>query len=273
MRAGRRHLIGWIAGVCAGLAVSSDGLVISPYFVDSAGESWSDERRGVVNQAISDWESLIGDNYTIRITFDFTSVTSGYLAQWSGSGSYYNGDDFMPWYTNGAAGVSHTIHFNSYYFDTGRPAYSWFDPTPEEASDLTSSHYDLLTVTRHEIGHALGYAGSFYRTQIGTTNATEVWTERITIDGDVATFDAGGGYFYTMAATNNLGHVINAGNTEGDLMNPALSNGKRIAISEVNTNMLSAAYGYTIIPEPMAVSLIAISGLGMMVCRRLFGSN
>jgi len=237
----------------------SSALIINPTFTSEiAGETWTNDRKNVVYQAISDWGSAIENDYTINVTFDFTNAGSnGYLGQWESRGSYYTGDDFMPWYNL----VEHTVHFNSYYFDTSLNYFSWFDPTPETDGDLSTSYFDMLSVTRHELGHALGFTDDYYKTKINTTSEISVWNSHIT-NGTL--FDAGGLNVF-LAAADNLSHMADG----NDLMSPSISNGTRRDISRTDLEMLSLAYGYDLVPVPVpSTCFLLFSGIFVFVLRR-----
>lgn len=246
------------------LTAPSYALTINPIFVSGAGETWTAERMGVVNQAITDWGNSILDSYSIDVTFGFSSAgDSGYLAQWSGSYSYSTGDDIMPW----SSSVSHSIHFNADWFDNS--TYSWFDPTPHTDGDLTSSHYDMLSVARHELGHVLGFADGFYGNNLGTAVEELVWDNLIDSSN---IFDAGAGGLNVSMDGSDHAHTLNAGTTFHDLMNPSIYNGERRGISSIDLEMLSRAYGYTIVsavPIPAAAWLFGSGLLGLLGFSRL----
>ncbi len=240
--------------VCAfaGLLPSLNAaLTITPTFVNSSGETWTTDRQGVINQAISDWSSSFADTYHISIQFDFTSVPGGYLAQCAQSATYKIGDNLTPWY----GGLTLSIHFNTAFF-TGAN-YLWWDSTPTTSSDLPFEGWDALSVARHEIGHALGFS-TFYASQKGTANEVNYWSSHIT----GTTFDPGG-LNVPLAAADNLSHLA----TAGYLMTPTITNGQRREISSLELNMLDLALGYTAVPEP-ATALWGTLALGLFAMVR-----
>ena len=253
--------------VTLSLTAPAFALTINPTFVNGAGETWTTERIGVVTQAISDWGNSILDNYSIDVTFGFTNAgDNGYLAQWSGSYSYYTGDDIMPW----SSSVSHSINFNADWFDNS--TYSWFDSTPLTDGDLTLSHYDMLSVARHELGHVLGFVDGFYVNNIDTGAEELVWDNLIDSNN---IFDSGGlnvEMHFDEYGNPDRAHTLNAGITYHDLMNAGIFNGERRDISSIDLEMLSLAYGYTIVsavPVPAAVWLFGSGLLGLLGFSRM----
>jgi hypothetical protein len=230
-------------------------IVINPTFNNTAGQTWTTDEMGVVNQAIADWSSRIVNPYTLAITFDFTTVTGSYLAQASTGVSYSPGDNVTPWYS----GTSLTIHFNTYYFSGAN--YLWWDSTPATSGDQPLASWDALSVTRHELGHALGF-NTLYAAKKGSEGEVNYWTSHIT----GTTFDPGG-LNVALAASDNLAHLADSGTTIDYLMTPALTNGERRDISPLELNMLSTALGYTVVPEPMSTMACALT-LGVVVLGR-----
>lgn len=222
-------------------------LILSPDFENSAGETWDSVRTGVINQAIMDWQGVIGgvldtqgSVQTVGVDFTVNFATAGdtYLGQWSGSFTTFNGNDVRPW----DSFVEHTITFNADFFN-GDSSSLWWDPSPDDdGSDKAFADWDALTVARHEIGHMLGFT-SLYRDDFNTGIESNPWTDLI--EGDV--FDPTG--LNVSMEPGDPAHVL----VDELLMDTELSNAEgRIGISNTELGMLSKAYGYSVtaIPEP-----------------------
>jgi len=237
----------------AALSAPSRATTIVPIYANNVAGTWNSVEKGVIQEAINEWEADLPDDHTINVTFDFTyDTTSGYLAEWQGSSSVPTSMDSYPW----TSGVTHTIHFNAYYF-TGA-SYLWWDPnpTPPASYDGPSAAWDALSVARHELGHCLGFTAGFYY-----DNSVDKWTSHIA----GSTFDPDG-LNVSMAA--GMSHVLDVGSTAGDLMVPVLYNGLRHGISTTDLSMLNLAYGYTVVPEPSALLLLAVGAFGVLVYLR-----
>jgi len=240
-------------------------IYFNPTFVDSAGETWTADRMAVVNQAMNDWTSAITttSNQTIDVTFTFTNVTNGYLGQWSTSYSYSYGAEVRPWDTAGCS-ITQEIRFNSYWFSNPSGPDLWFDPTPTEDSDLTGSYWDALSVTRHELGHLLGFTDGTYVDNKGLASEITYWDDQIN-GSDI--FDAGG---LDVTMDPDLAH-IDPSETDGKLMNPALYNGQRRDIDQLVTNMLTTAYPWyeaNPVPAPATAGLLLLGCIGLAWRRR-----
>ena len=256
--------------VCLGSGTlpTAANLVINPIYVDAEGESWDATRQAIVDQAISDWTNVLGapggQTYEFDITFSFDRAgTGGRLARWNGSGSnLFVGDDLLPWNK-----ATHVVNFNADVLDTSLSNYLWWDPSPGDGSDQPFVAWDALSVARHEIGHALGYTNDFYTYDFGAPSQSKPWGDLISDVGGTPVFDAGG-LNIGMNSFSDISHVANSGLSQDDLMTPAIVNGTRREISQINIDMLTTAYGYEVIPEPSAIILVASSGLLLLRRKR-----
>lgn len=230
------------------LSLPSQAMTINPTYDDSD-QTWTTVQKDVIQQSIDDWESNILNDETVDITFGFYSNSDNTLAYWQGYRSVSYGTDIYPW----TLGVTHTINFNTL-------SNTWWDSTPGASDDLPSTVYDALSVARHELGHALGFVSDFFYDDVSEDGGIDKWTSHIT----GTTFDLGG-LDVSMAAADNLGHVLNDGPTAGDLMVPALVNGVRRDISTTDLDMLQLAYGYQLVPEPSTLVMLFIGAVGVLV--------
>jgi hypothetical protein len=228
-----------------GCSAARADLMIDVTFVDTVAGSWDDTRRGVVNQAIADWQQVLtgisdgavgSTSASIHFTADFTSAGATYLGLMQSNYVAFPGDNVRPWST----GVVHQLHFNADFLNGANRL--WFDPTPSDAgTDKAFPDWDALTVARHEMGHMLGFTGIFVDDFVNTNQSP--WTSLIVND----VFDPGG--LNVAMEPDDVSHVL-ANNL---LMDRSLSNAEgRIAISSLEAQMLSKAYGYTLaaVPEP-----------------------
>lgn len=257
-------------------------LVLNPTYTNGGGEVWDDTRRGVVNQALGEWEAVFANvNETVDVAVTFANAgTGGYLGQWSGAAgiSWYGQDNpapgptpVRPWDVdtlNAGAGtgatitITHTIRFNADLMDTGETNYLWFDPDLSGGGEVPFVVWDALSIARHEIGHMLGITGGLYMDDYYDTGVY-TWASQVT----GSTFDAGG-LDLPLAAADNISHFADSGVTTDDLMNPALTNGQRREISDNDIDALEVAYGYDLIPEPASLTLMATSVVLLLRRRR-----
>lgn len=247
------HMTGAILGsilLCGSTMAAA--LTITPTYIDAAGQSWasvgSSDSNGMTtfNAAIDLWESKILDTISVPVMVTFGTLGgSGPLAVWSGTVSAPIGVDLTP----DSPYVSHEIIFNTDLIED-----LFFDGTPESGSDLGSGVWDAFSVSLHEIGHMLGFTSDFYVKDFLTGSESDPWAMLITAD----VFDTGG----LGVAMESDGAHIESG-FGGYLMEPSIANGERRLVSDLELQMLSKAYGYTVVPVPAALPLL-LSGLGIL---------
>ena len=241
----------WVALGTAALSLiagSAKAIDIVPTFVDSAGQTWDPTKRAVIEQAISDWDARILNNQTIPVTFDFTNAGTGsYLGLWQGNYQLFAGTNIYPW----TSGVQHVVHFNADQMNSSQPNYLLFT-----LGSVPFANWDALSITRHELGHMLGFTDQFYVNDFAEAGQTDKWTSHIV----GTTFDPGG-LNVQMAAANNLAHTADSGTTANDLMNPALVNGERRTIKPIDEAMLETAYQYDMAPDPNGDGVVNFSDL------------
>ena len=241
-------------------------LVIAANFVDGGGETWDNVRRGVVNQAVSDWMSVLkgvddgnGGILMPTINIDFTFDAVGGLAAADSSVTAIGGATIRPWLTAGVASLEHTITFNTGVLSGDN--FLWFDPTPDDdGSDKPFEAWDAVSTARHEIGHVLGF-NTIYDNTFNTND--DPWTALIT--GNV--FDPSG--LAVPMEPGDPSHLSEA-LTSPDLMDTTQSNiDGRLPITATHFQMLQMAYSYTNVPEPSAALFLGLIG-GMAGMWRVF---
>jgi hypothetical protein len=220
-------------------------MIITPIFINpDAGSPWTAQQQAVVNQAISDWTSRVafanGNNQHISINFYFTPAGTGpgtYLTQWQYTETNIAQFPYSPT-------ITHNVAVNSDYL----PLDSFSVAGP------VSGEYDMLTAIEHELGHMMGFAPGAYFDSAVSDNK---WLSHVT-DHD---FDPAG---LNVPLFPDDAHV----NVAGDLMFSTLGPGVRRPISDRDLQMLSLAYGYTILPVPECGTLGLLAAAFLLHRRR-----
>lgn len=218
------------------LAPVAQAFVITPVYENPA--DWNATEKALISHAIADWQTVTADtapDQAMAVTFRRVNAGLGtYLGQWQFGGQIPTAFPYSP-------GLIHHVYINAAYTDL----------MSFSADAPPSDKYDFLTLVRHELGHALGFADRLY-----LEGGQDRWMSRISDN----TFDAGG-LNVPMRADGT--HV----NLPDDLMHYQLVKGVRKDISATDIAMLSLAYGYTPIPEPASLTLLAAGAL-LLVRRR-----
>ncbi len=242
----RRRLLYGIVWAGAGLLLPTCSpvcaLVINPTFVNGAGQLWTTSEETVVDEAIQSWTSRILDNQTVNVTLDFTNAGTGsstYLGEAVTSFSETAGTNIYPW----TPGVTQVIHINADAMTTGvgGDMLAFID----QSATVPSNEFDALSILRHEMGHMMGFTDQIYYNNFDTPSQVDKYASHVTISGTSAIFDAGG-LNIPLDSSTDIVHTSPSGITAGDLMNPALPNGTRRDISQIDLNVLHLAYGYQI---------------------------
>jgi hypothetical protein len=200
------------------------GLDIVPKFTESEGQAWSDQRKAVVLQAISDYEKLILEKGKVKIEFKFCT-SNGRTAMWYVTGPSPRGATIRPW----SRRLRHVIMIDESILDDQ----VWFDPTPATDDDVPAGAYDALTLFRHELGHAMGHRNGYCVDNHDTPKHVDRWMVKV---NDKSVFDADG--LNVQLVPGNVGHVAGA-----DLMCPMMAPGARYSIDDT-VRRLVVAYEY-----------------------------
>ncbi|UCE18781.1 MAG: hypothetical protein JSV84_00025 [Gemmatimonadota bacterium] len=187
----------------------------------SFGTQLSVEEIAVIQHAISEWESIVEDDGVTPNPYPISFIAADL-------GGFTLGSTVVNYIPSSGYPVSAVI-----YLSVLTP-YEWFvDPTPEDDSEFGSdppSGFDLLSVARHEIGHALGWFPD-----------TRRWWGNISGD----TFDAD--RLNVLIDSDGMAHADPSAHPN-ELMVPTLPNGTRRLISLYPAAAVAARVFYYSIP-------------------------
>jgi len=182
----------------------------------------------IFGQAVSDWTGTLanptGKTVALALAVDFQALAIGN----GGSTTGFNVDaDKLPT----SSSITMSNNTDMYYS---------LDPA------VPATKKDALTVARHEICHALGFGMPFdlYSAQADTAAVPPTWTK-----GTVTATLAG-------TSLNDASH-LDATAHPNDIVNLTVGLGNRRSISNIDVKILTAAFGYNLVPEPASLSLLA----------------
>jgi hypothetical protein len=205
----------------AALAVSSSpACIIQPIF-DS---SFTQQEKTCALAAVADWESAIPDNLTFSNVYmqngtNIGTALASTAIQYAGGYMPY---PTQPWYSQYSAQI---IEFNSNYLSQ-----TSFDPV----NPVPAGMYDGLSIFLHELGHALGFSDQY-----------DAFSANMTADGSGNRYYAYGPLVVGLTPYSQGTHMSDS-RYPNDLMVAGLGTGVRRGISNIDLQVLSDAYGYTI---------------------------
>jgi len=207
-------------------------------------------QKSLIDDAIKEWTDCLsapkGMPITLALAFTFKDLGTG-------SGGFTN--DIKADGNGNPASASITMNTNAViYYGLGLP--------------VPKDKFDALSLIKHEIGHALGFAGGDPKDGVGYKK----WNDQITVMDSTATFDKGG-MNVTLAGTDANGRShLDPTKYPDDLMIPVpVKAGQRKGPTDLDFRMLGKAFGYQVCPEPSSLAIAGIASLGMVcfgLCRR-----
>ena len=250
------HLLAIAVLLCA--TPFAHAFTITPTFVNSPSgdtnpQTWTSAEEAVVNEAISEWTSILSytdPNQNINIMFEFHSAglnvlpgttPTGYLGLWSGQYSAPAGAVVDPW----SSTMTHVVNVNTDWMSppAGDPVLTFTTGTPGPGmSTVSLSTFDALSVLRHELGHALGLT-TLYTSDVMASNSPSILLSRDRCRSDRARSSmTRRGLNIPLASATNPSHLAD----NNDLMSVTLTNGVRKGIGFTDIEELSLAYNYAV---------------------------
>jgi len=223
----------WIRSAVAAAAVlvvvsNANALTFEATFINAAGQTWTDERKALVRYVLAEYEAQIADDQTVLVQFTFHDPDELFTHAMAWSAGEVSDDSIpiRPWTPR----IRHGILLSKDLAANG-----FWDATPETDDDVPPDNYDILTILRHEMAHAMGHMVGHGRSFDADGEPYDPWLALIDDEG---VFDPGG--MNVQMYPGGYGHI-----DEDGLMNPMILVGERYPIDHT-VKMLALAYGYTL---------------------------
>jgi hypothetical protein len=251
--------------LAAGLACACCGQASAIVINATFDGNYTPEQSAIGQAAIDEWETTLLDSYTFdhvrMLIMDLSFIGSPLAATNISSGAYQpigvgaeaacdtgwerlGGPVLVPWGADTYITIAlNTAYVNQMYFGLAEP--------------VPGGEYDALTIFRHELCHAVGFAEEY----------ADFGAKLLDGPGSDRTYN-GNGFTVEITPASQGTHVL--GNT--DLMSVGLGPGVRRDISaDPDLRVLADAYGYGV-PEPATIALLAVGLGGAVAWRRRGGA-
>jgi hypothetical protein len=235
--------IGWTMALVVGSLLTGSHLAKADLLTINYNKGdLTDLQKSLVDDAIKEWTDCLlgspkGQPITLTLSFTFKPLPAPELGGTSNIKADGNNNPQ-------SADIEISTGANMYY-GLGLP--------------VPKDKFDALSIIKHELGHALGFAGGDPKDGLGYAK----WNAQLSAD-DPPIFDKGG-LNVTMAGTDANGRSHIAQGNPRDLMNPVpVDMGERRGPSNLDFQMLGKAFGYQVCPEPSSLAIACIGSLGML---------
>lgn len=198
---------------------------------------FTNAQKDVINAAIAQWKARL-DGHAITINFSVDNT----MSELGSTGGWVTDASGRPTSVNVKIKAS---------------AHNWTTGAPVAGQD------DAMDSVMHEIGHGIGFTVLLAKF---SANVKTVAGNRFYDLNHNGTFEAADDFDLIDDATQ--GTHAPAGS--GDLLQPSTPQGQRHFPTDRHAKVLSDAYGYTVVPEPSSVLLLAGGVPVLAMVRRYF---